>query len=429
MKNPSHGATILPAERDRGCVFKEDFRSTARMVASGWTLTDTPTFDSRGIGLNGTSQFGAIPLQGELNSAEQTFHLEFYPTFAANDGISHHLADTQGGRTAISKEADDTLKIIAGVTTTVLSSAFGTYGSLWVQNGRNVLSGSLKSGVNTLWLNGTQIDTTATAWVAANPTILYVGRRGASYFPGALSRLYIGHHTSTLAEHTAVYENTMWDWENRCTVNLQMRTADYEIGNVRTLDSSGNGNHATLGDGSTPTTYPTQGAGRMTFDGGDYLDLGSKAQPTGAFTVAMTMSRANEILTYACAHSDGGLTDVAWLFLYMADGTFRFYVGSDADRLHSSAHLNPTIHTVVGVWDGTNAHLYIDEIRDVAATVGVPSQPAGDSQLMHLGHSTGGGADLTGTMFDFKYRDGEAWNQQQILDYHSRVMRRMGAAV
>jgi len=71
-------------------------------------------------------------------------------------------------------------------------------------------------------------------------------------------------------------------------VDLQFRTADYDIANVRTLDSSGNGNHATLGDGSTPTTYPTQGAGRMVFDGGDYLS--GIADPTGTFTILTTQA-------------------------------------------------------------------------------------------------------------------------------------------
>jgi hypothetical protein len=383
--------------------------------------------------LNGTTQYGTIPLQGELNSAELTFHFVLYPDFAADDGAEHIFCaawNTVWSDLHIYKTAGNSL-IVRLNGAGVFSLALGTWQAYWINGGRNVLSISAVSGVNYLWLNGVQIGTTAVAWTPVACSLISIGADtvGSSETPATFSSFYIGHHTSNLAEHTAVYENTMWNWENRCTVNLQMRTSDYEIGNVRTLDSSGNGNHATLGDGSTPATYPTQGAGRMGFDGGDYLDLGNVAQPAGAFTVAIAVNNKSlgdvKILGQ---HANVAFTDTAWAMQQSdAAGNYSFSVGDIATGVESNPHKDSVAHTIIGTWDGTTAQIYIDGISDKAATVGVPSQPSGVARDMGIGYRAA--FQWVGDVFDFKYRDGEAWNATQALDYHSRVMRRLGAEV
>jgi len=385
------------------------------MVASGWTLFNTPTFDARGMILNGTTQYGTIPLQREFSSAELTVHLEFYPDFAHDDGVQHYFldAETAGNpRFLIRKAANGVLQVYCGALTNIVYVAAASYGSYWVNGGRNILSLSTISGTNVCMLNGHQLTNTlaATAWVPKAYDTLTVGSAfdGSDKFPGAISRLYAGAHTSTLAEHTAVYNNTMWNWENRCTVDLQFRTDDYDIANVRTLDSSGNGNHATLGDGSTPTTYPTQGAGRMTFDGGDYLQIPADATlPSGTYTVLMAFNPVIDGTSDFLFDADSG-GGAGNCFVWSVSGNYAFTSGAlyrDGAGPYATNILAGTagIQTLVfqGITLDIAAHLTIFANDSFAST-------------------------LKGTLFDFKIIP-ETLNQTQIIDYHSKVMRRMGA--
>jgi hypothetical protein len=420
MSNARIFQASYPAERMRGCKFATDFRDPLVMARDGWTSFGAPLYHPDGGAiLNGTTDYFTRPLAGELSAAEQTFHAVFYPTFAANDNLSHYLIDTAGGRTIIRKNLDNTLQVFTGATTQVLSSAFATYGSLWNQNGRNVLSASIKTGVNILWLNGTQIDTTATAWTAVNPSMLYVGRRAGgadSYFPGRITRLHIGHHTSTLAEHQAYWNRTMWNWEDRCNINLQFRMQDYDPTLVRTLDSSGHGNHFTLGDGVTPATFPTQQSGRMYFDGGDYLKRASVAQPAGAFSVVATVeNRTGAAITYYGDHHVGAAYN--WILLRTNTGVYRFYVGggSSDNAGQFTGSIDSLYHTFVGTWDGTNTNIFVDGVRGTQAAI--PLSPSGGALAMRLGQSNTASNALTGTMYDFKYLDGVALTNTQAYDY------------
>jgi hypothetical protein len=60
---------------------------------------------------------------------------------------------------------------------------------------------------------------------------------------------------------------------SKATLDLKFGMAQHDPTNTRTLDASGNGNHATLGNGSTSTTFPTKLTEHgYSFDGGDHLD-------------------------------------------------------------------------------------------------------------------------------------------------------------
>jgi hypothetical protein len=64
-------------------------------------------------------------------------------------------------------------------------------------------------------------------------------------------------------------------YRNSALLDLPMKMEQHDPTNVQALDVSGNDNHAQLGDGSTPATYPTKrtiGRG-YSFDGGDHLEL------------------------------------------------------------------------------------------------------------------------------------------------------------
>lgn len=414
----------------RGAKLVEDWYSAATVARNGWTPYGTPTYaPGGGAILDGTTQYFTRPLANEFGTTSTVIHIEFTPSFALDDNAAHYLLDTNGNKIAIYKDAANGFTIRPVNFSFLIANA--TISPLWNHLGRNLITLYLSSGANLVWFNGSLVATNATAWTPPSLTTLYIGRlnsAAASYFGGTVHRLYIGQHTSTLAEHTAYYNRSMWNWENRATVNLQLRTADYDIANVRTLDSSGNGNHFTLGDGSTPTTYPTQGNGRMTFDGGDYLARAAVAQPTGAFSVCWLLSRSAYTGTMVAGrHTDAVLVDFAWHLQQNIAGAFQFIVGNAATYIQSNAHNDALAHTVICTWDGTTAQIYFDGISDKAATAGVPVQPVGAAQTMYVARA--GAGTWLGSIYDYKYLDGVALNNVQALDYHARMMRRIGSEV
>lgn len=68
---------------------------------------------------------------------------------------------------------------------------------------------------------------------------------------------------------------------------------DKDVSGTTVADKSGKGNNGTLGDGATPSTYPTTGAAgklreALSFDGGDYVNCGNSDElnvGTGDYTI------------------------------------------------------------------------------------------------------------------------------------------------
>jgi len=319
MSNPRIMQVTRPAERMRGCRLATDFRSALDMARDGWTSFGSPTYyKTGGLILNGATQYLTRPLAGELSAAAITGHVEFWdPSFAPNDSANHYLLNNiDAAVMAVFKDNSNNIKVMFN-STTVLTAAYAAWSAYWNATGKNVLSFSVASGANLLWLNGNQIATSATAWTATNSTVLYVGRYrgGAIYYWGArITRFYIGHHTSTLAEHTAYWTNSMFSWRNRLTVDLPFGIGQYDPDNKQTLDVSGHDNHATLGDGAG-TGEPTQGRGFLTLDGvNDYLS--GIANPAGSYTVlgyedtgtGWTFFSNNDLTKWTPIMTSGGFT-------------------------------------------------------------------------------------------------------------------------
>lgn len=129
--------------------------------------------------------------------------------------------------------------------------------------------------------------------------------------------------------------SSVYNYMQNAKVWLPMTAACHDATNLRTLDRSGNNNHATFGDGATATTFPTKISGRRgySFDGGDYLNLGDLPFLSNAtqFTFALALSnRRNNLSNYYLAKrvSDTALirlwnfpTAPGYLFLYLTNGS------------------------------------------------------------------------------------------------------------
>jgi hypothetical protein len=428
MSNSRIFQASYPAERMRGCKFATDFRDPLVMARDGWTAFGAPLYHPDGGAiLNGTTQYFTRPLAGELYSPNLTVHCECWPDFAAAEAASRHMMAT-GANFDIYKSSTGSMVVVAGGAI-LLISALATWESLWLVGQRNLLSCSITNGAQILWLNGVQIDTSAVAYTPTNDAALTVGAypTPAGYFPGRLTRLYIGHHTSTLAEHLAYWNRTMWNWEDRCNINLMFRMADYDPTAYLTKDSSGHGVDFTLGDG-VGGSVPVQGNGRMTYAGAQYLQRASVAQPAGAFSVLWTMSRSGYAGTLVLGrHTDAALTDLAWYLQQNISGAFQFTVGCASQYIQSSNRRDVNVNTVVGTWDGTTANFYYNGVSDKIATFGVPSQPSGAAQTMYVAKA--GALAWVGTVFDYKYLDGLALNQTQVCDYTIKMRGSLGVEI
>jgi len=393
-----------------------------------WTLFGAPTVD-QGLELNGTTQYATRAMSGEGNSAEVTVEIEFYPDFASTDGVMRifcDLNDTGNPRLLIRKDTTNTLQIFFGNTVLIFNIAAVTLAATWLVGERNLLTVAGTSGSNDCWLNGVLLGHSATAWLPENYPLMTLGSKynALQPFDGKITDFRIGHYLATEQEHIDRWLHQTWNWENLLDVNLQMRTGDYDPVANLTLDSSGHGTNFTLGNGAG-ANEPVQGKGRMAFAGAEYLRRGSVAQPAGSFTVAVTASSANTASQYVAEHHVSGTN-----FLMMNNlGRWYFYVGGTGGNLASSMPaalpnvLDP--HTYVGVWDGVNTLLYVDGKAMIPAVT--PTAPSGGTHTMAIGRRAAAASNyFTGEVFDYKYRDGQAWTPTQVQDYHRSQMAVIG---
>lgn len=97
---------------------------------------------------------------------------------------------------------------------------------------------------------------------------------------------------------------------------------DNNVNGTTVYDKSGQGNNATLGDGSTPTTYPSSAVGKLrearSFDGGDYMavtsgDLTKFEAGTLDFTISVWVKQTSYSTQVIAAQMDAN--DDGWRFL------------------------------------------------------------------------------------------------------------------
>lgn len=129
-----------------------------------------------------------------LGNVEQTIAIEFWPNFKADDGVSYvWLAGDTNPVRVYKQGSDSTLRLYcAGVS--IANIPFSTYGEFWIQNGRNSLVISFKSGTSNAWLNGHQILVNdATTYTLLSSGVLYVGRweTSAFFFNGNMTRFMV----------------------------------------------------------------------------------------------------------------------------------------------------------------------------------------------------------------------------------------------
>lgn len=150
----------------------------------------TKLADRHGISFDGGDYLTGAT-QGWFNQAVLSFCFLFRPGFIVTDGASRAFFDTTAGsRLLIIKDAGNDFYVqFAGINLLVIARA--TYEPYWKLNQYNTLVVSATTGLNTAWMNGIQIGTSATAWAAVNPATYWVGSRNVpdAFFLGALHQV------------------------------------------------------------------------------------------------------------------------------------------------------------------------------------------------------------------------------------------------
>jgi hypothetical protein len=150
----------------------------------------------------------------------------------------------------------------------------------------------------TIYLNGmvsavvaatTWYRVTITTATAFNGTAISLGNISTGFGNIRLKNLSFSKSSRAAQEALDDYKGSTYNYEGKAVLNLPMHDKIGSAVPYTTSDLSGNGYNATLGDGSTSTTFPTKLGHRngFTYDSGDYLTVGDKTKLnfSSAFTL------------------------------------------------------------------------------------------------------------------------------------------------
>lgn len=152
---------------------------------------------------------------------------------------------------------------------------------------------------------------------------------------------------------------------NKAVLHLKMDMASHDVSNVRTLDVSGNGNHAIFGDGATPSTYPTKTEKRgYDFDGvNSYLEMGSNVLFDSTRALSVFAMASIDDWSPAYPHICNLKTDQTTGFVFLLSNQPSYLgicIGSSANFLQRRTTIDLSPNLLVGdnhvgfVFNGVN---------------------------------------------------------------------------
>jgi hypothetical protein len=283
----------MPAEiHGRGCSFAERFHSQAEVEANGGIIVGAPTIDF-GANLDGLNDAIDFQLSGdEFNNQQISYIATFCPFFDADIDSNVYLlnVDNSGSNDWwVRKRPNANLNTlwIRINDTTISQVPYASYAPYWIKNKWNqLIIASDGSGDTNAWLNNNLILNTAIAWTPSRSTNLVIGSVAPATvgsFLGKFAGFKVFKSILSAQEVDDFHNHTTYNYRDRASVILPMRAAQHEA--TKTLDVSGNGNHAVLGTGaSKPTKRSKRG---YDFDGGDWMVLGDNLSSCNELSITI----------------------------------------------------------------------------------------------------------------------------------------------
>jgi hypothetical protein len=253
------GKNGTPAERQRGLIFVEDFRSVDDVVRNGMVVGGgTPTFGPGAVYTNGTTDDLQYPIANTTLTGSRAFTvmMELSPT-ALN--AARRTAVYLGGANGIYLGLLNTNRFGGGLNgvTSIDSNVTPDLSSwYWL-----ALSHPGGAGTLRLYLNGIEVGSVPAITPAITAGLVEVGMYGPATFPyaGYSRNIRIFDQQLSAEEILQYATNRVYSYRSQPTINLQMRNTDHTA--TATLDTSGNGRN-----GVFSATVPSKIVGRHGYD-------------------------------------------------------------------------------------------------------------------------------------------------------------------
>lgn len=368
----------LLAERERGCIFAEKFQSAEDVERNQGTNYNTILRNGEGF-FNGSTTHIRYPIGNFRPIKNMT--VMFWVKFNSLGNYDMIAGDTNGnGLTkgwGIYPLADGRFKFF-----------IHDYGAYYVQAvsgsvvvGKWYFIAGVYDGVNAkLFINNIKtvrpsvspdIDYTS----AGGLTLGNTDRQTSSLFSldGNLRDFKLFNTDLSDKEIEDYYNNSTFNYENKAIVNLPMGLAEHDITNVRTLDRSGKGSNALLGDGITSTTYPTKSADSgylFTSANSQYMTTDFALKPITAYSALTLAAWVNFSTTPSLQNLIGvgssGDRDLIGVGVEGGVGTNTNITFGHFHSAHSWQYADSTIVPIPGIWyhivgvnDGTDLKIYV----------------------------------------------------------------------
>jgi hypothetical protein len=253
----------MPAELRRGCVFAEQFESTDMVVANGGTLIGAPTFKNRTATFSGSNEQVTYPSNRlKFESATADFTITFRFRFAAavtGAQILIDLRDSADDGWSIRVNTNGLFR--AQINTVDVATTARYDDGEW----HNFAIPFNRSGTSIIYIDGVAagnaVDTSGNPMNISSATMklgdIAYGTSGADYI-GDMRDLKIWDVALTVQEISDLYTNSTYNWRNKAILDLPMTIELHDPTNFRSLDVSGAGAHAVLGDGDGGDKAPTK---------------------------------------------------------------------------------------------------------------------------------------------------------------------------
>lgn len=314
-----------PAERRRGCIKAENFVSNEKVVLNGGTPAGGPIINF-GLTTDGTDDVITYPLVRQVKSISFFITLETTTEDIMQLSSSHSIEVVSGTLTA----------------TGVTSPTF------------------LVDGVATATITTARSHVTITTATAFDADAIQIGQDD-SFGQFKMEKLKMWNTVLTTQIALDFANNTTYNYSKSATIDLQMGFKQHDPTNVRALDVSGKGNHATFGDGSTVTTFPTKLVKQgYDFDGTDTLRSGAFPSLSGSLAAVFDadFDRDND----AIMGSVDGSSNRCYLFIGPG-GELSAGIGDQSQTTikdPDSRDIRKGIHTAIVTWNTVTVRLYLD---------------------------------------------------------------------
>lgn len=378
------GLTYPKIKHAEDVVFREQFLNPQFLADNGGTTTGSPAI-SRGVVLNGTSQY--VTYNGDFfnNEANITIEIFFVPGFAYDEDVVRYLCDsTAGSGFSIIKQNNarsNTLDIELGGTT-IAQIATGTYSALWQQGVPNHIVISGTTGATDVYLNNNLIlDADATAWSAVSPTNFYLGadNAGANWFSGIIveASVYDRKYTAAEVNDRFTFLQTFLEiTPEKSELWLPLRTHFASGGNeVTTNLGSMSDDEVYWGNGTIGATNPTLlDNNGVSFVSGDYIKVNTPVALTAldAKISCGVLIRLGVVNDYQSICENGN----NWYLFTNNVGRVTFSLLDGAGSYHKyvvgTTYLQKDVwYHVAGCYDGTDVvsgiSVYINGVKETAS--------------------------------------------------------------